>query len=338
MRAKMRIIHVLSALLTLLGSGPALAGSGTAEDPFEIFMILYRGETEVEDGFKAYLEDRGIHAELTVRSVDGKLGLLPGFVAEAKQARPDLVYTWGTGVTLGTVGEFDAVDPARHITDIPVVFTMVSSPDGARIVPSRESSGRNIAGVSHIVPLETQIRAMRAYRPMSRLAVLYNPNEENSVVNVRELKALGQEMGFTLIDQPVPLDADGQPDPSTLPKLIADVAAREPQFLYIGPDTFIGVYRDLITAEAMNLHLPTFTATELEIRHSNAMIGLVSPYFNVGRFTAFKAEQILVDGEAPALIPIETLSRFSYLVKMPVVHEVGLYPPMTVLDYAEIIE
>jgi putative ABC transport system substrate-binding protein len=338
MPAKMRIAYALPLALTLLGSGPALAGSGTAEDPFKIFMILYRGETEVEDGFKAYLEDRGIHADLIVRSVNGKMDLLPGFVAEAKALRPDLVYTWGTGVTLGTVGEFDEVDPGRHITDIPVVFTMVSSPDGARIVPSREASGRNVAGVSHIVPLETQIRAMRAYRPMTRLAVLYNPNEENSVVNVRELKELGQQMGFTLIDLPVPLDASGQPDPSTLPQLIADAAVREPQFLYIGPDTFIGVYRDLITAEAMDLNLPTFTATELEIRHSNAMIGLVSPYFNVGRFTAFKAEQILVDGEDPAEIPIETLSRFSYLVKMPVVHEVGLYPPMAVLDYAEIIE
>jgi putative tryptophan/tyrosine transport system substrate-binding protein len=338
MRTAMRIVYGLSMALMFLSSGAAFGASGTVEDPFRIFMILFRGETEVEDGFKAYLEDRGIHAELIVRSVDGKLDLLPGFIAEAKEAQPDLVYTWGTGVTLGAVGEFDEVDPARHITDIPVVFTMVSSPDGARIVPDRESSGRNVTGVSHIVPLETQIRAMRAYRPMTRLAVLYNPNEENSVVNVRQLKELGQQMGFSVIDQPVPLDAGGEPDPSTLPKLIAEVAAREPQFLYIGPDTFIGVYRDLITAEAMDLDLPTFTATELEIRHSNAMIGLVSPYFNVGRFTAFKAEQILVDSVAAEEIPIETLSRFSYLVKMPVVHEVGLYPPMAVLDYAEIIE
>lgn len=334
----MRIVIPLSLALALLGSNPAWGGSGTAEDPFKIFMILYRGETEVEEGFKAYLDDRGIRADLIVRSVDGKSELLPEFIAEAKDLQPDLVYTWGTTVTLAAVGEFDDADPERQITAIPVVFTMVSSPDGARLVPSRDSSGRNVTGVSHIVPLETQIRAMRAYRPMSRLAVLYNPKEENSVVNVRQLKDLGQQMGFTLVDQPVPLDAAGQPDPSTLPGLLADAAAREPQFLYIGPDTFIGVYRDLITAEAIKLKLPTFTATELEIRHSSAMIGLVSSYLNVGRFTAFKAEQILVEGKAPADIPIETLSRFSYLVKMPVARQVGLYPPMTVLDYAEVIE
>jgi putative ABC transport system substrate-binding protein len=335
----LRCLALLVSVLAATHQAPAWAQKGTAEDPYRIFMILYRGETEVEDGFRSYLEDRGIHAELIVRSVERDRSLIPVFVQEAKLIQPDLVYTWGTSVTLGTVGEHDEVDPEKHIVDIPVVFTMVSSPDGARVVQTRESSGRNVTGVTHIVPLETQIRAMRAYRPLTRLAVLYNQLEENSVVNVNQLKALGEEMGFTLIDLAVPIDeATGEPDPASLPDLVARAAGYEPQFLYIGPDTFIGVYRDLITGEAMRLNLSTFTATELEIRHSNAMIGLVSGYFNVGRFTGFKAEQILVENKDPADMPIETLSRFTYLVKMPVVREVGHYPPIAVLDYAEIIE
>lgn len=325
-------------LLTALLPQRAAAGSGTADDPYRIFMILYRGETEVEQGFKEYLADEGIHAELIIRSVERDVSRIPELVAEARALRPDLVYTWGTSVTLGVVGELDAVDPKRHITDIPVIFTMVSSPEGARVVPSRVSSGRNVTGVTHIVPLETQVRAMRSYHPLTRLAIIYNPNEENSLVNVRELRALGERLEFTLVERPVPLAEDGKPDPATLPDLIADAAAHEPQFLYIGPDTFVGVHRDLITTEAMRLNLPTFTATELEIRSSNAMIGLVSRYFNVGRFTAFKASQILVEGSDPADIPIENLARFTYLVKMPVVREIGLYPPMALLDYAEIIE
>lgn len=326
-----RKLLLLAALLVV--SLPAIAA-----DPYRIYMILFRGETEVEQGFRAYLEERGIPHELIVRNVDRDRDNIPPFVAEAKAMRPDLIYTWGTGVTLGVVGEYDQVDPDEHVTDIPVVFTMVASPEGARVVPSRESSGRNVTGVTHIVPLDTQIRAMRAYRPLSRLAVIYNPDEENSVVNVRELKELGAQMDFEVIDQPVPLDAAGQPDPSTLPDLIASVAAREPQFLYIGPDTFVGVHRDVITTEAIRHRLPAFTATELEIRHSEAMVGLVSGYYNVGRFTGFKAEQILLEGKDPAEIPIETLARFTYLVKMPVARDIGLYPPMGVLDYAEVID
>lgn len=334
-----RVVYIGLAVLFVFGPlRLPIAGEGTAEDPFEIFMILYRGETEVEEGFRAYLADRGIHADLIVRSVERDRDLVPQFVAEAKEIQPDLVYTWGTTVTLGVLGAYDEIDPEHHITDIPVVFTMVSSPDGARIVPSLDSSDRNVTGVSHVVPLDTQIRAMRAYRPLTRLALLYNPDEEASVINLRELKQLGEELDFTVVEQPVPLDPNGEADPSTLPRLIAEAAAREPQFLYIGPDTFIGIYRDLITNEAMKLKLPTFTGTELEIRHSNAMVGLVSGYFNVGRFTGFKAEQILLDGMDPAELPIGTLSRFTYLIKMPVVREVEIYPPMAVLDYAEIID
>jgi putative tryptophan/tyrosine transport system substrate-binding protein len=117
---------------------------------------------------------------------------------------------------------------------------------------------------------------MRTYRPMTWLATLYNLQSEGGEHGCGEL---GQQMGFPLLNQPVTPDAVGQPDPSTLPGLLADASAHEPSASTSGRITFIRVYRDLITAEAKNLKLPTLTATELEIRHSNAMIGLVGRYF-----------------------------------------------------------
>jgi putative ABC transport system substrate-binding protein len=41
---------------------------------------------------------------------------------------------------------------------------------------------------------------------------------------------------------------------------------------------------------------------------------------------------------APAAIPIETLARFSYLVNMPVAAQLDLYPPLKVLNYAELLK
>jgi putative ABC transport system substrate-binding protein len=301
-------------------------------------MILFRGETEVEEGFRAYCVEQDLAVDLIVRNVDRRREAIGGFVAEARELRPDLVYTWGTSVTLGVVGPYDAVDPARHLTDIPVVFTMVSTPVESKVVRSLASSDRNVTGVSHTVPLETQIRAMRAYRPVRRLATIYNADEENSVVNVRQLQALSLAMDFELLAKPVPPGPDGQPDPASLPGLIEDLAAREPQFLYIGPDTFIGVYRDVITQEAIRHSVPAFTGTELEIRHSFAMVGLVSRYVNVGRFTAYKAAQVFQAGAAPSSIPVETLKRFGYLVRMPVARQLALYPPVGLLSYAELVE
>ena len=68
------------------------------------------------------------------------------------------------------------------------------------------------------------------------------------------------------------------------------------------------------------------------------MLGLVSRYELVGRLAASKVEDILINGVSPADIPIETLDRFSYLIRLSSARRLALYPPLSLLDYAEIIK
>ena len=70
---------------------------------------------------------------------------------------------------------------------------------------------------------------------------------------------------------------------------------------------------------------------------SGALSGLVSRYYSVGQFTAHKAEQILVGKQAAATVPVETLKRFSFQVRMPAAHRLKLPPPLAMFNYAEII-
>ncbi len=329
------------SLLSAMATTAVAAGFGSlagAAPPYRIYMLLWRGPTEVETGFKDYLAEHNIPVELTVRSLERERSRIPGFVAEIRRLKPDLVYTWGTPTTLGVVGPYDAVDPARHITDIPVLFTMVSSPDGARVVPDFSSSRRNVTGVTHIVPLPTQIKAIQSYVTLKTLGSIYNPLEENSVAITGRLIDLGRKMGFSVLDLPVPLDGDGKPDPDALPGLVNKAAQARVDMLYIGPDTFIGVHRRRYTRLALEAGLPTFAAAELSIRSADALMGLVSRYYNVGRLTAFKAQQILVEGRNPADMPIETLKRFSLIIRMKVARRLGIYPPVSLLNYAEVIE
>lgn len=304
---------------------------------FRILMLLDRGETAVEGGFREFLEERGVAADLVVRSIEGDLRRLPDLVAEAKRLRPDLIYTRGADITLGVVGRYDQVDPRRHVTDIPVVYTMVSSPKGTGIVPSRQSSGRNVTGVDHTVPVSAQISAMRAYRPMQRLAVVYDPAEANSAHNVRQLRELARKADFELVEEGVPAGPDGEPDRTALPALVAAVAGHEPQFLYLGADDFIAAFAADIAATALANRLATFAVTESPVTRDGALLGLVNRERNIGRFTAYKALQILLDGTPPAEIPNNTLARFSFLVNMRTADALRLYPPMDVLGYAELV-
>jgi putative ABC transport system substrate-binding protein len=336
----LRALPLLLALIAVGLGGPGLAGDATqpAERRYRVLMLLWRGETDVEAGFRSYIQERALPFDLIVRDAGQNPARIPELVAEARQLKPDLVYTWGTTLTLGVVGAHDRTDPAHHLTDVPVLFTMVAYPVESRIAPDLNSSGRNLTGTTHTVPMDAQIRAIRAFRPMQRLALLYNPTEPNAVINVGELRRAAKSLDFELLAQPLPLDGAGRPDPGALPALIDRLAAWEPQFLYLGPDTFVGDHRLTVTAEALRHRLPVFTATERPLRDSAVLIGLVAPYLHLGRFTAFKAEQILLQHRAAQTIPIETLHRFAYFVKLPVARQLDLYPPLAILNFAEVLE
>lgn len=326
------------AVVGMMSALPAMAWSrrAAATGRPRIMMILWRGETDVERGFRDQLAEEGIDAHLVVRNAGQDVLRVRDFAAEAKAGRPDLVYVWGTPATIALVGRRGEVDPARHVTDIPVVFTMVSSPVGSKLVDASGLSGRNVTGTSHVVPVPDQLRAMRTYRKFSRLAVLYNPTEANSVINVAELREQAQLQAFTLIEEPVPL-VDGKPDAGDLRAAVARLMPRDPHFLYLGPDSFIGANSAMITEAALEFGLPTFSATEAPLRSASALFGLVSRYDNVGRLTAHKAARILRDGLAPGAIPVETLARFSLLVRMEVARRLSFYPPISLLDYAELV-
>ena len=304
----------------------------------EVVMLFWRGPTEVERGVLDHVRANGLSFNVTCLSADRDGSNIPAMVAEAKRLAPDLVYTWGTSVTRATVGEHQSVDPDVHVTDRPVLFTMVSYPVGSGIVPAFDAPRANVTGATHTVPLGAQIRAMQAYRPLKRLGVIYNPLENNSIVNIRKLREIAEQTGFDLIAEPVDLDAEGRPDPGSLPDLIARIAQREPQFLYIGPDSFIGAHRDTVIGGAIAHGLPAFTSTELEILRGRAMIGLVTGYYNLGRYMGFLIERVLFDRESPGDIPVSTLSRFTYALRFGVAEELGLYPPLEVLNYARIVD
>lgn len=143
-------------------------------------------------------------------------------------------------------------------------------------------------------------------------------------------------MGFEVLT--APLGKQGDPLPDDIAPAVRGLATRGADILYIGPDNFIGTYREELTDAGFANGLAAFSATELEVRDGQAMLGLVSRYELVGRLAASKVESVLLDGVSPSDIPIETLERFSYLINFASARRLEMYPPLSLLDYAEIIK
>ncbi len=325
-------------LLALALPLPAAAAASTARPtPWRIHAVTYRGRTDVERGFADYFAARGIPVEITWHDIALDPARLPGLVDELRSARPDLVHTWGTGVTLGIAGRWDAPDPGRYLRDVPVVFSLVAAPVGAGIVPDLRAPGRPVTGVSHVASTAVQWQTMTGYRPCRAVGMLYSSNEPNSGVVLKELQALGRQRGFRVTATPFRVGANGQPSDDGAADLVRQLRADGADWLYMPPDSFLATQaRDVVVPAALAQGLPAFASTE-QLMSTGTLLGLVSRYYSVGQFAAYKAEQILA-GKMPAeRIPVETLTRFSLQINLKVARRLGLLPPLEMFNYAELI-
>ena len=303
-----------------------------------MLMITFRGETDVDKGFRAYLADAGLKVRYTVRDLAQDVSRMPSIVQEARALAPDLIYVWGTPATLALVGPYDASSAAPHyIHDIPVVFALVAAPMQSRIVQRLDAPGRNVTGAVHVVPPEVQLRVMHNYLPYEKVGVLYNAREPNSQAIVDQARVWCASHRAELVERTFHSNAAGQPVADGVEDLVAQIQRAGAQWLYLLPDTFLGTVYGRVTPAALQLKLPSFGAAELAVRSGGALLGLVSRYWSVGQLAGAKAAQILVEGKAPAQVPVETLKRFSLLVNMRVAHSLHLYPPIDMLNYAEVI-
>src|SRR5690606_1212110 len=94
--------------------------------------------------------------------------------------RPDLI------VAIATPSAQAAATAARGI---PIVFSAVTDPVGAKLVKSMEKPGKNITGVTDMLPVARHLELLKKLVPsLKNVGVIYNPGEANSVTLVNLLK------------------------------------------------------------------------------------------------------------------------------------------------------
>ena len=327
-------------LFMVLLAGSLFSSAAMAQKKtYTIAMVLPRDEQNIEIGFRNYLIKRLLPVQFVNVRFSGVPSDGPALIETVRALKPDLIYSWATPTTLALAGQDTPEDSVTHIRDIPIVFTEVTDPVGSGLLRQLAPPRRNLTGVSHVAPLPVQLKAMQGYRPFKRLGYITNPAETHTEGVAAALRRMAPEMGFELLEETVPLGPSGEPDPNALPGMIDRLAQKQADLLYVGPSTFLAfAHRDLVTTAALRARLPTFCATESIVRQSQCMFGLFANGANVGRFAAYKASQILMDRVPVEGIPSQTLQGFSLLINMPVARTLKLYPPLALLNVAEVIE
>nr|WP_246519667.1 ABC transporter substrate-binding protein [Ancylobacter lacus] len=332
MHRRQFLVTGATALAAAGWSRPGRADGGA----FRILMVTPGGEGPAERGFRDYLATENIPAELVPRSVGGDLAGVAALRADIPGLAPDLVYTSGAPVTLALAGPYDAPDASDFIRDRPLVFALVAFPLQDRLARSLEAPGGNVTGASSAVPPEVQLRAMQSYRPFSTVGILHSNAGTQTLALIAQTRAFCAANRLRLVEQVFAGGPDGRPTAEGLAGRVSQLKADGAEWLYLVPDPFLSSVYGPVTAAARALELPTFGASEAAVR-AGALAGLVARAYSVGQLAASQAAEILVQHRAAGTIPIQPLKRFSLTINIGVAKALGIFPPIEMLNSAEII-
>ncbi|MCP3873595.1 MAG: hypothetical protein GY699_10635 [Desulfobacteraceae bacterium] len=269
--------------------------------PLNIAMILWRGETKAEHGFKDGLRDLGYPVQYRIEDA----GQDRKEVARVlKQLTPKFetfhyIYTFGTTVSRTT----------RIILNnsVPQIFNVVTDPVAAGIVNSIESSGGNISGVSDSIPVAEQIKRVLGLINFKKIGIIFNPREKNSMIIRNEVYNTARVFNFEVIDLRSP--PANKMLQNNLQKLIDK--SIQVDAVYLPADSFIVSNAELIASYLRRAKIISIGATKEYIEHG-VLMGFVVNYYQLG-----KAAAKIVDrhqkGEMLQTIPIEE-GKNPYLV------------------------
>ena len=129
-----------------------------------------------------------------------------GSMANANTLAAELLRAQPAVLHVSATPSAQAVNSAHGMApQVPVVFSSVTDPLGAGIVPAGVPAGQalggNLTGVSSPWPVELQLQTYAQIAPRARRWVtLYNASESNSISHVRRLRQAAAQLKLELVE------------------------------------------------------------------------------------------------------------------------------------------
>ena len=211
---------------------------------------------------------------------------------------------------------------------IPMIFTAVTDPVGAKLTSSWEATGTNVTGVSDALDLTLQIDLILRIMPdVKTIGMVYNPAEANSVAVVQELETLLPQRGINLLTAAAPRTVDVG---SAARSLVGRV-----DVFFANTDNNVVSAFEALAKVAQDSKTPVFAADgQVVMRGAVAAVGI--DYKDIGR----QAGRIILrifDGEKPGDIPPQIMENPLLYINPGAAQLQGLTIPQQVIDSADII-
>ena len=283
---------------------------------------------EVRDGVLVGLAEAGFvegeNLAVDYQNAQGNMGTASQIARKFVGDRPDVI------VPITTPSSQTVVAAAEGL--VPIVFTAVTDPLGAKLVTSLEQPGGNVTGLSDLAPVEAQMDLIDETLPaLERLGVVYNPGLDNSVAYVDLLKANAAAFGWQIVEAAAPTSNDVV---GAVRSLIGRADA-----LYVPNDSTVNLQLEAAVIVAQEADLPLF-AGETRAVERGAIASLGFDYHRVGLETA-KLVALVLNGADPGTLDVlvykDAFNDFNLHVNPASAADMGVVVPAAVIERADVV-
>lgn len=306
-----KLSTLLLTVILALGVFAGCASSGNRQ--YKIGIGQFGPHPSLDNcrtGFLAGLEEAGIKEgeNLEVDYQDANFdGGTTNLIAQSFVSKKvDLICAIATPMAQAA---FNSAESAN----IPVIFTAVTDPVAAQLTEG------NVTGTSDLLPVEAQLKLIRAMMPdAKKIGILYTTSEVNSVSAINIYKELAPVYGFEIVESGVSAAAD-------IPLAANNLVTKVDCISNLTDNTVVGSLPVLLEA-AKAKKVPVF-GSEIEQVKNGCVAAEGIDYIDLGKQTGRIAAKVL-KGEAKASdIEFEVIKKSKLYINPAVMAEYGLSLP-----------
>jgi putative tryptophan/tyrosine transport system substrate-binding protein len=265
-----------------------------------------------------YVEGQNITIEY--RWGDGRNEQLASLAAELIRLKVGMVVSHGVAAT-GAAQKASAT--------IPIVCFGCGDLVAAGLVASLARPGGNVTGQTNLASDMTgkRLHLLKETIPgLTRLAILWNPDNSASVSEVKETEAAARSLGLQL-------QSLGVRDPDGFESAFSSMTKARADALLVLSDAMLFGQRKRIADLAATNRLPAISWTG-EFAKSGGLMGYGPDLLAMSHRAATFVDRIL-KGAKPADLPIEQPTRFEFVVNLKTARALGLTIPKSILLRAD---
>ena len=312
---------VMTGLLVLALACPGLA------TPYAVSVnqfVEHPSLDAVLKGFQDSLKTQGVEATYSVHNAQANMATANQIAAQIAGENPDLVLAIATPSAQACAL---ATKKSPVLATAPLLFTAITDPVGAGLVDSLEKPGKNITGVSDMLPVDKHMAMLRRFYPgLKKLGMIYNAGEANSKTTVAMVQAEGAKLGFEVVEATVAKTSDVY---QAAKSLIGKVDA-----IYLPTDNTVISALESVVKVCEQEKMPLFSA-DVDSVQRGTVAALAFDYYQHGYQTGLMAKRLLVDKAEPATTCVETQQELVLHLNLKAAARMGVNVPEDVKKDAD---